>query len=127
MDLHDVRVAVTPDDLARVGAFRYRIYVEEQRKFAAHADHEARTLIEPLDRKASSLVYTIERRRDRSDDACRVPRRGCARAPCRRVGRSAARSTARTSTFAHVPASVLLGGVAQLQSACRLDSSAPGR
>ena len=56
MDLHDVRVAVAPDDLARVGAFRYRIYVEEQRKFAAHADHEARTLIEPLDRKASSLV-----------------------------------------------------------------------
>lgn len=61
MNLHDVRVAVTPDDLARVGAFRYRIYVEEQRKFAAHADHDARTLIEPLDRKASSLVYTIER------------------------------------------------------------------
>lgn len=61
MDLHDVRVVVTPEDLARVGAFRYRIYVEEQRKFAAHADHDARTLIEPLDRNASSLVYCIER------------------------------------------------------------------
>lgn len=61
MDMHDVRVAMTLDDLARVGAFRYRIYVEEQGKCAAHADHGARTLIEPLDRKASSIVYYIER------------------------------------------------------------------
>ncbi|HEY6942195.1 N-acyl amino acid synthase FeeM domain-containing protein [Dokdonella sp.] len=61
MDMHDVRVVVTPDDLARVGAFRYRIYVEEQGKHAAHADHVARTLIEPLDHTASSIVYYIER------------------------------------------------------------------
>ena len=61
MDLSDVRVALTPEDLERVGRFRYGIYVEEQGKATRHADHERKRLIEPEDRSPKSLVLWIER------------------------------------------------------------------
>lgn len=61
MELSDVRVVVSPEQMERVGAFRYEVYVREQGKNARHADHVARALIEPADRQASSFVYYIER------------------------------------------------------------------
>ncbi len=61
MYVSDVRVVFGPDELARVGEFRYRIYVEEQGKSAAFADHEKRRLIEPADRRASTTIFWIER------------------------------------------------------------------
>jgi len=61
MDLSDVRVVMSPEQMQRVGAFRYGVYVQEQGKSARYADHAARVLIEPADRAASSLVYYIER------------------------------------------------------------------
>ena len=64
MDLSTVNVVISPGQLARVGAFRYGVYVQEQGKHAQHADHEARMLIEPADRAASSVVYDLERDED---------------------------------------------------------------
>lgn len=64
MDLSDVNVVISPGQLARVGAFRYGVYVQEQGKHAQHADHEARMLIEPADRAASSVVYYLQRDED---------------------------------------------------------------
>lgn len=64
MDLSDVRVVVSPEQMQRVGAFRYGVYVQEQGKSARYADHAARVLIEPTDHAASSLVYYIERNGD---------------------------------------------------------------
>jgi len=61
MDISDVRVVFGPDELRRVGEFRYRIYIEEQGKSAVHADPVARTLIEPADRRAASTIFWIER------------------------------------------------------------------
>ena len=61
MDLSEVRVALCPEDLERVGAFRYSVYIEEQGKTARYADHERRVLIEPEDRSPRSLVLWIER------------------------------------------------------------------
>jgi hypothetical protein len=61
MDTSDVRIVFTPDQLERVGAFRYQVYIEEQGKTTVHADHVARRLIEPIDRDASSLIYFLER------------------------------------------------------------------
>ena len=55
-----VRAVIDPADLERVGKFRYHIYVEEQNKLAMHADHDARTLIEPADRRACTSVYWLE-------------------------------------------------------------------
>jgi len=60
MNLDDIRTVVTPEDLARVGRFRYEIYVQEQGKNALHVDHENRTLIEPEDRDVRSQIYWIE-------------------------------------------------------------------
>lgn len=61
LDMNDVRAVIGPDDLQRVGEFRYRIYIGEQGKTAAHADHAARTLIEPADRRPTSTIFWIER------------------------------------------------------------------
>lgn len=61
MDLSDVRVVASPEQMERVGAFRYGVYVQEQGKSARHADHAARVLIEPADHAASSVVFYIER------------------------------------------------------------------
>lgn len=61
MDLSEVRVVLTPEDLERVGRFRYSIYVEEQGKTARYADHARKTLIEPEDRSPKSMVLLIER------------------------------------------------------------------
>jgi len=59
-DSSDVHAVIGPEDLERVGKFRYLIYVEEQGKPAIHANHEERTLIEPADRRANSSIYWIE-------------------------------------------------------------------
>jgi nucleotide-binding universal stress UspA family protein len=61
MTLSDVNVVVSPEQLERVGAFRYSVYVQEQGKHAPHADHATRVLIEPADRAASSVVCYVER------------------------------------------------------------------
>jgi hypothetical protein len=61
MEFSDVNVAVSPEQLERVGAFRYGVYVREQGKHALHADHAARVLIEPADRSALSVVCYVER------------------------------------------------------------------
>ena len=61
LDLSDVRMVITPDDVERVGRFRYSVYVEEQGKHALHADHEAKTLIEPEDRDWNTRTYWVER------------------------------------------------------------------
>jgi hypothetical protein len=61
MDVSDVRVVFGPDELTHVGEFRYRIYIEEQGKHAEFADRAARTLIEPADRRAATMIFWIER------------------------------------------------------------------
>lgn len=61
LDLSDVRMVITPHDLERVGRFRYSVYVEEQGKHAAYADHEAKMLIEPEDRDWNTRTYWVER------------------------------------------------------------------
>lgn len=61
IDLSDVRMVITPEDLQRVGQFRYGIYIEEQGKTARYADHQARTLIEPEDRDWNTRLFWVER------------------------------------------------------------------
>lgn len=48
-----VSEATNLDELAR---FRYRVYIEQSGKNAEHADHQARTLIEPLDATSTNLI-----------------------------------------------------------------------
>lgn len=60
MDTSDVQIVFMPDQLERVGAFRYQVYIEEQGKSAVHVNHARRTLIEPIDRAPSSQIYYLE-------------------------------------------------------------------
>jgi len=50
----------TPDQMPELGMFRYRVYVEQTGKTAAHADHVAKTLIEPIDFTSSHLLVRHE-------------------------------------------------------------------
>lgn len=61
IDTADVQIVFTPDQLDRVGAFRYEVYVGEQGKSAVYADPSTRRLIEPIDRSASSVIFCLER------------------------------------------------------------------
>jgi len=61
MDLSDVRIVFGPDELARIGRFRYQVYIEEQGKNAHAVDHAARSLIEPIDRAAATTIFYLER------------------------------------------------------------------
>jgi hypothetical protein len=61
IDLSDIRMVLAPHELERIGRFRYAVYVEEQGKRTAHADHEARTLIEPEDHNWATRTYWVER------------------------------------------------------------------
>jgi hypothetical protein len=45
-----------PEEMGELGLFRYRIYVEQVGKDAAHADHANRTLLEPLDATSVNLI-----------------------------------------------------------------------
>jgi GNAT superfamily N-acetyltransferase len=51
-----VRLATSSEELQRLYRFRYEIYVEEMGRPQKHADHEARTIIEPLDQKAHQFL-----------------------------------------------------------------------
>jgi len=50
----------TPDQMPELGMFRYRVYVEQTGKAAAHADHVTKTLIEPIDFASSHLLVRHE-------------------------------------------------------------------
>lgn len=56
MEIASIEHATTEDDLTKVGRFRYRIYVEEMKRFQQYADHAARTVCEPLDRSGHVLI-----------------------------------------------------------------------
>lgn len=44
-----VRLASAESELQEIFTFRYRVYVQEQGRFQRYADHEAKTIREPLD------------------------------------------------------------------------------
>lgn len=44
------------DQIPELGAFRYKVYVEQAGKSAAHANHSTRSLIEPLDFVSTNLL-----------------------------------------------------------------------
>lgn len=62
MDTSDVQIVFMPDQLERIGAFRYQAYIGEKGKAADHVNHAVRNLIAPIDRAASSLICYLERK-----------------------------------------------------------------
>lgn len=50
MDTSDVKIVFKPDQLERIGAFRYQAYIGEKGKSADHVNHAVRNLIAPIDR-----------------------------------------------------------------------------
>lgn len=51
-----IRLAETEAELTALYTFRYRIYVEEMARPQKYADHDARTIRDPLDDTAYNLV-----------------------------------------------------------------------
>lgn len=51
-----IRIVRGDDDLRAVGALRYRVYVQEMGRDEPHADHVARTVIDPEDQRAIVLA-----------------------------------------------------------------------
>lgn len=56
LQLARIRQATTADDLTKVARFRYRIYVEEMGRFQQYANHREKTVCEPLDKHAHTLM-----------------------------------------------------------------------
>lgn len=52
-------VARTVQHMMEIGRLRYELYIERDRKRYAHADHEARTFLEPVDRLSLNFLARI--------------------------------------------------------------------
>jgi predicted GNAT family N-acyltransferase len=51
-----IAIATTPDDLRKVGALRYSMYVERDKKVYAHVDPSKRCFLEPVDLVSLNLM-----------------------------------------------------------------------
>lgn len=65
---YDIAIARSPVELEEIYRFRYSIYVEEMARRQNHADHDSRTIVDPLDQHAFNFFAL------RNDSLCGVVR-----------------------------------------------------